>query len=279
MASAEETVNNQEGAADIDEDQIDDGVAIDHNEAVDDSALGSDWGSSTNSLSSSVLNYTYENGRRYHSFRAGNYFMPNDEQEQDSMDLWHHISTMILEGELFRAPIKDPRQILEIGTGTGIWAIDVADKYPLATVDATDLSPIQPTWVPPNLQFHVDDCESPWDFGVKFDFIHMRNLSGSIADWPKLLDQAYAALRPGGWIEVSNIEAWGQSYNNSLPKDSASTEWQENLRAAASTSGRELNVGPLLYQLITAAGFVNVQDDKQKVPFPWENPATQAVKS
>lgn len=95
-----------------------------------DFALGSEWPPSTQSLSSSMLNYTYENGRRYHAFRAGNYFMPNDEEEQEYMDLWHHISTMILEGELFRAPVVSPHGILEIGTGTGIWAIDVADKFP-----------------------------------------------------------------------------------------------------------------------------------------------------
>lgn len=39
--------------------------------------------SSTQSLTSSVLNYEYENGRRYHAFRAGQYFMPNDDQEQE----------------------------------------------------------------------------------------------------------------------------------------------------------------------------------------------------
>ncbi|CRL26553.1 Methyltransferase type 11 [Penicillium camemberti] len=39
------------------------------------------------SLSSSVLEYEYENGRRYHSNRTGQYMMPNDEEEQDRMDL------------------------------------------------------------------------------------------------------------------------------------------------------------------------------------------------
>ena len=28
----------------------------------------------------------YENGRRYHAFRAGNYPIPNDEKEQDRLD-------------------------------------------------------------------------------------------------------------------------------------------------------------------------------------------------
>lgn len=39
--------------------------------------------SSTYSLTSSIMNYTYENGRRYHAYREGQYFMPNDDQEQE----------------------------------------------------------------------------------------------------------------------------------------------------------------------------------------------------
>lgn len=53
----------------------------------------------------------------------------------------------MLDGELLTAPIpKDPQMILDIGTGTGIWAIDAGEKYPSAKVIGTDLSPIQPNW-------------------------------------------------------------------------------------------------------------------------------------
>jgi hypothetical protein len=54
--------------------------------------------------------------------------------------------------------------------------IQVADSFPMSEVIATDLSPIQPTWVPPNLQFLIDDCEADWAFERKFDFIRLGHL-------------------------------------------------------------------------------------------------------
>jgi ubiquinone/menaquinone biosynthesis C-methylase UbiE len=58
----------------------------------------------------------------------------------------HHIYNMLLEGRLHVAPLDKPQRILDIGTGTGIWAIDIADQFPEAEVIGTDLSPIQPSW-------------------------------------------------------------------------------------------------------------------------------------
>jgi len=52
--------------------------------------------------------------------------------------------------------------VLDLGTGTGIWAIDVADEFPNADVIANDLSPIQPENVPENVAFEVDDVESEY---------------------------------------------------------------------------------------------------------------------
>jgi hypothetical protein len=41
--------------------------------------------SSTASLSSTIFSYEYENGRRYHAYKAGAYALPNDETEQDRL--------------------------------------------------------------------------------------------------------------------------------------------------------------------------------------------------
>ena len=80
-----------------------------------------------------VPSYRYENGRRYHGFKEDDakYFFPNDDEENDRLDLFHHLETLRLGGELHLAPIgPNPQRILDLATGTGIWAIDMGDKVP-----------------------------------------------------------------------------------------------------------------------------------------------------
>jgi trans-aconitate methyltransferase len=122
---------------------------------------------------------------------------PNDEEENDRLDLYHHIETLSLSGELHLAPIgNEPQRILDLGTGTGIWAIDMGDKYPTAEILGNDISPIQPTLTPPNVKFEVDDIEQEWVYGQPFDFIHARYLACAIKDWPRLLSQAFKSVPP-----------------------------------------------------------------------------------
>lgn len=50
-----------------------------------------------------------------------------------------------LDEQLHLAPIgPSPQRALDIATGSGIWAIDFANKYPSAVVIGTDLSAVQP---------------------------------------------------------------------------------------------------------------------------------------
>lgn len=100
------------------------------------------------------------------------------------MDMTHHVFTLLLGGKLYLAPVPDNvKNVLDVGTGTGIWAIDFADTFPEASIIGTDLSPIQPSWAPPNVSFEVNDCCDPWVFHTKFDYVHVRAMYGSVADW------------------------------------------------------------------------------------------------
>lgn len=67
----------------------------------------------------------------------------------------------------------------------------MGDAHPQAHVLGVDISPIQPIWVPPNVEFILDDVGLPWDFPERFNLVHIRNMITSIKDWGSLLKDAY----------------------------------------------------------------------------------------
>ncbi len=68
--------------------------------------------------------------------------------------------------------------------------VAVADQYPSAEVIGIDLSPIQSTWVPPNVRFLVDDFEDEWMNGDDFDLVHLRSIAPIAKNIPKILQQS-----------------------------------------------------------------------------------------
>jgi hypothetical protein len=59
------------------------------------------------------------------------YPYPNDEQELDRLDMQHHMFKLVMGGKLYHVPLKDPKHILDIGTGSGIWPIEMGMFIPL----------------------------------------------------------------------------------------------------------------------------------------------------
>ncbi|KAK5656767.1 hypothetical protein OQA88_4315 [Cercophora sp. LCS_1] len=208
-----------------------------HDDPDNDSVYGSDT-SSTSSLTESVLQFRELHGRTFQNYKGVDYWQPNDEKQNDGLDIQHHMMLLLNENKLFRSPLKDPQAVLDVGTGTGIWAIDFADQFPGAQVIGTDITPIQPLWLPPNCKFELDDATLDWTYKEdQFDFIHIRYLVGSIGDWVKLYQQAYRALKPGGWLEHTDFSIRVFTDDNTVPKDSVYWWWNEFFNQAGEKTG------------------------------------------
>jgi SAM-dependent methyltransferase len=233
----------------------------------------SGYDTSTQSLTSSINQYLFENGRRYHAYYGTEKnLQPTDETEQARLDLHHEILLLLLDSKLHLAPIDDkPQRILDVGTGTGIWAIDMADRYPSAEVIGTDLSPIQPKWVPPNCRFEVDDAELEWMYPENsFDFVHARNIAQGISDWNKLTREMYKAVKPGGWAELAEVGTVFGSDDGSLKPDSPLLKGWRLFDEALIKLGRPMPDGNTLKKCLEDAGFVDVVVVPVKQPFgPW----------
>jgi hypothetical protein len=94
-------------------------------DADDGYASASDRGSiASTSISSSIRDYSFENRRRYHKFKEGSYFLPNDDIEQEREYMKHAMVMNLCDGRLHYAPLENPQKILDVGTGIGVWAIE-----------------------------------------------------------------------------------------------------------------------------------------------------------
>lgn len=179
-------------------------------EEEDDSDL-SDTSSNYSTISEDALPLIHEYGHTYHG--SGHLLTPNDASEAHRLTVQHELYQLCLDGGLVNAKLpldqytpEEPFEILDIGAGSGIWACDMAKRYPQVNILGIDLSSaLLPEDVPPNVTFEIADATEPWPTRT-YDFIHMRSLAGGgVRDWDALLVEAYEHLKPGGQMEITEI--------------------------------------------------------------------------
>ncbi len=147
-------------------------------------------------------------GRRY--MADAPYMLPKDDAEINRLDFQHYMLRYVLRGN-YAPPLQRPRDILDVGCGTGRWSQEMARIFPEARVIALDIvappteaSPQDPSR-PPNYQFVEGDVLKGLPFDAAcFDFTHQRALLGAIPEsaWPGVARELARVTRPGGWVQL-----------------------------------------------------------------------------
>ncbi|KAH7165651.1 S-adenosyl-L-methionine-dependent methyltransferase [Dactylonectria macrodidyma] len=217
----------------------------------------------TKSLSSSILRYTWENGRRYHAYRDGSYWGPNDERQLDTEDFMHSMFLTILDGRLYIAPIgNNPQRVLDVGCGT-----EFAQQHESAEVYGVDLSPVQPNMVPVNVKFEVDDINLDWTYPKNhFDFVHIRLLTGSIPSWPGFHRKVLKHLSPGGWVQQIELGMETKSDDGTVTPDMPFSKWEHVFTVAGEQMGKTFLASDIIADAMRQAGFQNVNEMRLKLP-------------
>ncbi|KAL0074890.1 S-adenosyl-L-methionine-dependent methyltransferase [Phycomyces blakesleeanus] len=194
-------------------------------------------------------------------------FIPERVGERDRSNTQHFALKSLFEGNFFDSikkyvDFEHHVQILDIGCGSGAWAMDTATEYPTASFIAIDRAAIFPTSIhPANVAFECLDIADVLPYKDNhFDFVHLGSLAFALqsSQWAKVLKEAYRVTKPGGCIQL--MEAQLISPGNELVLYS-----QEKLKSILLQHGQN----PYLYEnlgaMLSEAGFKIIQEEKRTV--------------
>ncbi|KAK7960586.1 hypothetical protein PG996_011230 [Apiospora saccharicola] len=179
----------------------------------------------------------------------------------------------------------------------GVWAIQYAQEHPGSRVIGSDLSLIQPDVGAdvPNVEFVREDSEEPvtpqsflrcqslslicllkqWIHDEPFDFIHSRLMFTCFNNPRDVLRQAYANLKPGGWIEYQDL-LFNVDSDDGSHLGSGIHRWSHLANLGAAAKRRDVEVARKYKDYLSEAGFVDIVEARYKFfGNPWPGPARE----
>ncbi len=195
--------------------------------------------------------------------------MPIDDIEQLRSSLNHQVFLHVLNGDHSMVKLENPTHILDVGTGTGEWAIKVAETFPNCEVVGTDIAAIAETRsVPMNVFFEIEDAEE-WDkLPNHYDMIHFRSMEGAFKDWRTIYKNVFNSLKPGGWVELQDFDTT-DGLTKFMEQFSANSPIHDLFRdfvVASHKSGRSCGSAHMDPRLFMDAGFVDVSEYDHHIP-------------
>ncbi|KAH7305741.1 S-adenosyl-L-methionine-dependent methyltransferase [Rhexocercosporidium sp. MPI-PUGE-AT-0058] len=149
---------------------------------------------------------------------------PHGEEIPERLDEQHIFTTQTLGfvihpniSQTFTSPTV---KIADIGTGTGIWILDVSSTLPTAQLTGYDISSDAfPNSHPSNVSFKTHDMLTPFpdsEIGT-YDLVAIRFVSVATPreEWKRAISNLLTLLKPGGWLQW--IDSCNFALYNSTP--------------------------------------------------------------
>ncbi|KAF7327162.1 S-adenosyl-L-methionine-dependent methyltransferase [Mycena kentingensis (nom. inval.)] len=194
----------------------------------------------------------------------------DSQAEISRLDEMHAAVTSYI-GGLSRAPLHEiaPKKILELGCGTGAWAILAAHEFPEAQITAVDIAPLpDDRALPANVTFMQADIREALPFSAgSFDVVHARLLLSHLPKQQEAVTRVATLLAPNGILIIEEMEpgstlstAQGCSLDILKLMD---TLYKRNVGADGGALGAQLG------ELMGALDGFKREVDVHKVSVPW----------
>jgi ubiquinone/menaquinone biosynthesis C-methylase UbiE len=207
-------------------------------------------------------------GREY--IAEAPYALPSDLSEMNRLDFQHYMLRQAFKG-IYAAPMSAPSDILDVGTGTGRWAKEMATLFPHARVTALDIK--DPTESAPGEEA-PEQRSNAYTFvrgnileglpfpDASFDFVHQRLLFFAIPGdhWQFVMNELARVTRPGGWVEVV------EGHYGYEPMGPAAQRISDAMLPAMLQRGIDPRQSDNLAQFLQAAGLRDVHTRTVNVP-------------
>ncbi|KAJ7882150.1 S-adenosyl-L-methionine-dependent methyltransferase [Mycena leptocephala] len=188
------------------------------------------------------------------------------EDETRRLDALHTAFTRYFSGKLSLAPIDDtqPQKILDLGGGSGAWAIHAATHFPEAEVLSVDISPLPERKIPRNLSFKLADLAKELDVDKEsFDIVHARFVMLHIPNGEDAVKRAADLVKPGGFLIIDDVDLASMLHTGGPAVRRGASMMIEAFKSRKADG----EIGRKLGSIISATGyFPDVQVRKIAVP-------------
>ncbi|CAG8804257.1 22480_t:CDS:2, partial [Gigaspora margarita] len=155
--------------------------------------------------------FKFIDGRRYHNVENIHYFLPNDDQEIDRLQLQHYMMRYIWHSN-FSSPVRDLLNeggvhVLDVECGPATWILEMASEFPKCEFTGVDVVPVMPLTIKPkNTKFIEANVLKGLPFpNDHFSFTYTRFLNCAIpsSNWTThVIPELIRVTKPGGYVEI-----------------------------------------------------------------------------